>query len=452
MTDRLTLGLHPLAESWKPSLSDKIDMIEQLIDTGSCCGAYISEILDTKEARRAAALALAARELHAEPDIADAADATKERVHIRANYGLSPTSWDKSRVKDAVSNTASKMMPPSPLTRKAIYHTAKHYRDGKCKELQAEPKSTLAFRGTDKAADPRLVPTHVNPVETGDDFVRGGDSHTNAKSAQKERNVTNAEKILGGKDKDGYGYSTNRVTPHIHAKIAAHAEADDRAWKEQAARGGETKGQHDARWKAATDAKAMRAHGKAQFAGNDGKDQQYHALGTHADNVHNDYKDNLNAQYKTYDHPEQDAHRERIEHYKNVGRHGYKQSDKLKYYRELDDYKTDKARGKPVGKPPKKPKEPRTNTLDVNASRKAAQAIPMVKDLDRIGESRERDKIPTQPCRNANAGVADVSPLLHDLRRALLRKTPCAERDALGDVFPSKYGAIGVMALPKAGA
>lgn len=354
MQDTLYNVLHPEHSSWRLTLSEKIDMIEELIDSGSYCGLSVNEVLDTKEARRAAALALAARELHARPEIGYARADTALVFNKKDAADVDPSDYDKTKMPWAVSNSASKMIPPSAETRREYRLTAKQR--GKVKHVA--PNSTVAFRG----AEVRRSSTHVNPTDTRADFRRGGGIYTDNKDAQKERNIANAEKIIGTKGKEGYGYSTNRPVPHIHAKIAAHKDADDKAWKP-----GELE-KYDRKWRQAVDAKAKRVHGKTQFAGNDGKGQQYHSLSRKATQisgqrgVQGEYRDNLsraknqNGQWMPGAKTEIDTHDERVKHYQAKAINPqHKMSDKLKYYRELDAYKTAKVRGRPVGKLPKKP-------------------------------------------------------------------------------------------------
>lgn len=451
--------IHPRNESWKPTVSDKIDMIETLLDTGSYCGLSINEVLDTKEARRAAALALAARELHAKPEIDDVENAANIRFDAKDQEDIEYTHHDKTKVPDAVSNSASKMVPPSNETRKTLGLTAKQ--TGR-KDLHAEPKSTVAFRGT----DPRRVATHVNPTETDKDFKQGGYDYTSRKTKQKERNIANAEKILGTKDKEGYGYSTNRVTPHIHAKIAAHKDDDDRAWTPSAL------AEYDRKWKAAHDAKAMRAHGKTQFAGNDEKGQQYHDLSSKATQMtghrgqHGEYRDNLHTKTDV------EAHDVRVKHYQDLDRHtkshppkykdvelsggrkgkvadtGHQASDLLKYHRELERYKTAKVRHEPVGTEPKRPNA----SKGIKVGKEKVYHEPAVRNIDAdFNESCDCGVKPISQL-NPNVHTPNIHALLQDLRTTLLR-TPKTEREVMGGTFPSKYGSgnhiMAALTLPK---
>ncbi|GBU21208.1 hypothetical protein R80B4_01097 [Fibrobacteres bacterium R8-0-B4] len=332
--------------------------------------------LDTLKSRRAAALAIAARSLHAVPEL----DEADWHHKVKCAHHKRATSRDAQREGEAKYASASKLLYPDSVTRGINYKTTRHPnpRSGR----GGEAPLTKAYRGRDI----RQSVTHVNPVETDKDFkagageagfgayIGGKNKQRYGKNKQCGRNVANAEKILGINGKEGYGYSTGRAIPHILAKIDAYADEDKKAWTEDEKRA------FDRKWKAKMDAKAQRVYGKTQFAGNDEDNDQYDTLSTMADSVASDYRKVLLSAAKGHSEIEADsvsyeykellsdakkhskiglkdeiaAHDAMVKHYKALAQakkfnYKYKQSDELKHYRELNQYKTDYARGHRIG-------------------------------------------------------------------------------------------------------
>jgi len=305
-------------------------------------------MLDTKESRRAAALALAARTRHSVPEREEARWDHNSLLEAKVRYRIRHTSWDAQRLDGVESSSASKMIYPNNTTRGINYETTRHPNPPKGRGGKA-PR-TKAYRGRKFSQ----VVTHVNPVETGIDFFSGNSgTYSNDKYTQSMRNVANADKICGA---DGYGYSTGRAVPHILAKICAYAEEDKKAWAI------DLRNEFDRKVLAELDAKAMRVYGKTQFAGNDQSyddyDDQYYALGQDADFIAANYRNRLfndsRSDYKSGARKgakdELEAHDERVLHYRRLGnakKYGnkYEPSEKFKYHQELNRYKTDKARG-----------------------------------------------------------------------------------------------------------
>jgi len=306
-------------------------------------------MLDTKESRRAVVLALAARELHAYPEIEGAEKYQEFILKLKKEYHKKRTSWDKQRLNGVEYTSASKLIYPNRTTRGINYETTRHPNPPPGRGGKA-PR-TKAYRGKSFMQ----VVTHVNPVETGVDFWSGDDPYFYSKYRQSMRNVANADKILGS---NGYGYSTGCAVPHILAKICAYMEEDKKDWMWD----GGTR-EFDRKVLAELDAKAMRVYGKTQFAGN----SQYEYISQEADYIQG-FDREFNPPYKEYRtrlleavregkkgvRDELDAHDERVKHYKALDRairsgREYEMSEKLKYHRELDRYKTDIARGRKPG-------------------------------------------------------------------------------------------------------
>jgi hypothetical protein len=471
-----------ISEDWRPSLSDKMDMIEILIDEGSVYGMSINEALDSKEARRAAALAIAARELHAEPAMdsvkAHRSDTLQAKDKDAEEDGRDYSNrWDDIQLQHAHRQTASKMMAPDTLTRGVNSKVCPH-KNPRFHRSKHPLSPCTAYR----VKSPIHRTTHVNPVETGKDYIFAGHSHATRKIQQDKRNAADADKILGKGGKEGYGYSTNRAIPHIQAKIAAHKEEDDKAWSHA------DKMKFDREWQANQDAKAMRVHGKTQFADNH---KQYHTIGTVADDIPKEYADRLHKNtitYKQHNHDDNekdgteqgwgvkheiDAHRARIHHYNDKAqaeknnRH-HELSDDVKYHRERDQWKTDRARGhKPgdtidmgkkwrknsktgeyevtdepdtrvMGKEPK-PLIKKRQGKDVRRKKTEDDIPDYTKDIDYIPSYESCNCVKTVDQLNPNIHTPNIDSLLRELRQSL-RKTVKTENDVLSGAFPSKYG------------
>jgi len=470
--DRLYSYIHGVQEPYKkPTVADKIDMIEELLDNGSVYGMSVDEVLESPKSRRAVALAIAARNIHARPEIEMGDEDAEDIKATGTSY------WDTEKGRQARLNSAYAMNPPSRETRAGVYTKSRHP-NPKFQKSVAPP--TAGYRG----AEGRQSVTHVNPIETEHDFRHGPNAsgkagvgrkdYSDNKSRQKDRNVANADKILGTKDKEGYAYATNRDHARILSKLAAHADDDKKAMTHS------QRAQFDREWKDAMDAKAERVHGKKQFAGN----KQYDTLGTEADNVVNDYKDSLNARktdgtLKPGMKDEIDAHNARVKHHTDLKRHleknppqykevtlrdgkkgkvantGFEMSPKLKYHRDLDNYKRAQARYEPAGEKPKEPKEDNRKGLDVNKRREIERSTPQVKHHDYVKAAESFDPSKDSNKLNPNVHTSNIGAVLKDLRRALL-KVPDSEREVLGKAFPSKYGkgngyniAAALQALPK---